>query len=118
MTQNGVILTATGDLLRMAAKPYDFSADGAFDSGTETIRTDVPIPAYNQNFHNTDTKHHRWNGSAWVLITSTTEYNHRSSQSGAPTTTPGRIGFTNIDTSNGTVYVSTGTASSSDWTAV
>ena len=42
MTQNGVILTASGNLLR--AGNCDFSADGSFDGGTETYKTDVPFP--------------------------------------------------------------------------
>jgi len=43
-TQNGVIETATGDLLR-AAPGVDFTTDGSFDSDIETFKTDVPFPA-------------------------------------------------------------------------
>jgi len=63
--ENGVIQTATGDLLR--AGFCDFENDGAFDSGTETYRTDIPIPSKIKG----DTENsvfHRWNGSAWVEI--------------------------------------------------
>ena len=47
-----------------------------------------------------------------------TQYSLISSQSGAPSSTPGRVGEVNVDTSSTTVYVSTGTSSSADWTAV
>lgn len=45
-----------------------------------------------------------------------TQYSLISSQAGAPTTTPSRVGLTNIDITNGNTYVSTGTTSSADWT--
>lgn len=64
-TMNGVIITATGDLDRCGY--CDFENDGSFDSGTETIKTDIP--------NNLSVKHgatfpfHRWDGSAWVEVT-------------------------------------------------
>ena len=65
-TKNGVIITSTGDLLRAGFS--DFQNDGTFDSGTESYRTDVPMGAKTKgNPDNAD--FHRWNGSAWVLIT-------------------------------------------------
>jgi len=66
-TQNGVIDTSSGDLKRAAAKPYDFENDGGFDGDTETIRTDVPMPA-NRSGDCCETQMHRWNGSSWVLV--------------------------------------------------
>ena len=47
-----------------------------------------------------------------------TQYSLISTQVGAPSSTPGRVGEVNIDTSGPTVYVSTGTSSSGDWTDV
>ena len=44
-----------------------------------------------------------------------TQYSLISSQAGAPSSTPSRVGLINIDTTNTNAYVSTGTASSSDW---
>lgn len=41
-----------------------------------------------------------------------------SSGSGAPATTPGKVGDIYIDTSNAKVYVATGTSSSADWKIV
>lgn len=41
-----------------------------------------------------------------------------SSGTGAPGTTPSKIGDIYVDTAVPKVYVSTGTASASDWTAV
>ena len=40
MGYEGVIETATGDLLRCGYT--DFANDGSFDAATESIRTDVP----------------------------------------------------------------------------
>ena len=60
---NGVYLTATGDLLR--AGEVDFSAAPDFAGGTETVRTDVPLPAL---IVNRADPHHRWNGAAWVTV--------------------------------------------------
>lgn len=62
MTQNGVIETATGDLLR--AGFCDFSTDGAFDPSKEAVRTDVPFPATARG----SGAWHRWDGSAWVVV--------------------------------------------------
>jgi hypothetical protein len=45
-----------------------------------------------------------------------TQYSLISSQAGVPSSTPSRVGETNVDTTNDNVYHSTGTASSSDWT--
>jgi hypothetical protein len=61
---NGVIETATGDLLR--AGYTDFSADGSFDSGTESYRTDVPLNAATKNSPNDDGTWSRWDGSDWI----------------------------------------------------
>jgi hypothetical protein len=44
-----------------------------------------------------------------------TQYSLISSQAGAPSSTPSRVGEINIDTTNDDVYISKGTASSSDW---
>ena len=64
----GVINTVSGDLLRCGF--CDFENDGSFDSGTETQRTDVPFPAYTESDPKVATgEFHRWNGSAWVLVT-------------------------------------------------
>ena len=47
-----------------------------------------------------------------------TQYSLISSQSGAPSSTPSRVGEVNIDTDNDNAYIATGTASSADWTLV
>jgi hypothetical protein len=65
VTQNGVIETSTGDLLR--AGFCDFQNDGSFDSATQSYRTDVPVPALARG-HVGETQMHRWNGSAWVEV--------------------------------------------------
>ena len=65
MLQNGVIETATGDLLR--AGFCDFESDGSFDAGTETMRTDCPCPA-NIRGDPEETQMHQWTGSAWQLV--------------------------------------------------
>ena len=44
-----------------------------------------------------------------------TQYSLISSQAGVPSSTPSRVGLTNIDTTNNNAYVSTDTASSADW---
>ena len=62
---NGVIETATGDLLR--AGFCDFATDGSFNPGTETIRTDVPRPAMIRR-SGAPGDHRRWDGGAWVLV--------------------------------------------------
>lgn len=62
MTQNGVIETATGDLLR--AGFCDFSSDGAFDPSRESVRADVPFPATARG----GVAWHRWNGNAWIVV--------------------------------------------------
>jgi hypothetical protein len=62
---NGVIETATGDLLRWGFG--DFATDGAFNSETETIRTDAPEPSKARGQHG-EAQMHRWNGSAWTLV--------------------------------------------------
>lgn len=66
MTMNGVIETTTGDLLR-AGVNVDFVNDGSFDAGTETIRTDVPMPPKRKGQRGVANKH-RWNGSAWAEV--------------------------------------------------
>jgi len=66
MSQNGVIETATGDLLRCGFA--DFENDGTFDGGTESYRTDVPVPANTRNCRDDDDKYHQWDGDAWQLV--------------------------------------------------
>lgn len=44
-----------------------------------------------------------------------TQYSLLSSQAGAPSSTPTRVGNINIDTTNDKVYIATDTASSADW---
>lgn len=62
MNQNGVIETATGDLLR--AGFCDFQNDGSFDSSKESYRTDVPFPAQPRS----GVEWHRWDGNAWIMV--------------------------------------------------
>lgn len=47
-----------------------------------------------------------------------TQYPLISSQAGAPSSTPSRVGEVNVDTTADTAYVATGIASSADWTDV
>jgi hypothetical protein len=65
VNKNGVIETATGDLLR--AGYCDFENDGSFDPDTETYRTDVPDAARVRG-DDASTVMHRWTGSAWTLV--------------------------------------------------
>jgi len=65
MTQNAVIETSSGDLLR--AGFADFENDGSFDSGTESYRTDCPHPGLIKG-QSGESNMHRWNGSAWVEV--------------------------------------------------
>lgn len=44
-----------------------------------------------------------------------TQYPYITSQAGAPTSTPNRVGLINIDTTNDKVYIAVDTSSSSDW---
>ena len=62
---NGVIETATGDLLR--AGYCDFENDGSFNPATETLRIDVPDPAKVRGniYHATM---YRLDGAAWVEV--------------------------------------------------
>jgi len=62
---NGVIETATGDLLRAGFS--DFENDGSFDGATETFVTNVPSPFYIRGNGNNGV-YHRWNGSAWIEV--------------------------------------------------
>lgn len=64
--QDGVIETSSGNLLRYG-KGVDFLNDGSFDSGTESIRNDVPALAL-RVFQSEASQNHNWNGSAWVLV--------------------------------------------------
>ena len=68
MSHNGVIETASGDLLR-AGWGVDFN-DAAFDPGTQSIRTDVPFPGHLKGGGNANM--HRWNGAAWVEVPNVT----------------------------------------------
>jgi hypothetical protein len=65
MVSNGVIETATGDLVRCGF--CDFSASDDFDSETETYKTDVPHPGKVRGDPD-EAKMHRWNGSSWVEV--------------------------------------------------
>ncbi len=47
-----------------------------------------------------------------------TQYSLISSQAGAPSSTPGRVGEVNVDTTADAAYVAVGTASSADWVIV
>ena len=62
---NGVIKTATGDLLR--AGYTDFSTSPDFDEGTESYRTDVLVPALPRR-PGMGGNMHRWNGAAWIEV--------------------------------------------------
>ena len=62
---NGVIETATGDLLR--AGYCDFVTDGSLNVGTETVKTDVPcLPKAKGK--NGLTAMHRWTGTEWIEV--------------------------------------------------
>ncbi len=63
--QNGLILKASGDLIR--AGFADFTSDGDYNAATHEQRADVPYPAHVKG-HNVTKDHHRWDGAAWVLI--------------------------------------------------
>ena len=65
MTHNGVIDTATGDLLR--AGYCDFTNDGSFDVGAETVLLSVPFPPKVIGDPH-ETQMHRWDGAAWILV--------------------------------------------------
>jgi len=72
----------------------------------------------------------KFNGAAWTTAAGVTDhgaltgladddhtqYSLISSQAGAPATTPSRVGEINIDVTADEPYISTDTASSSDWT--
>lgn len=64
-TYNGVIETASGDLLRSGF--CDFENDGSFNGATESYRTDVPFPAKIKGAPE-ETQMHQWNGSSWDLV--------------------------------------------------
>jgi len=64
---NGVIETATGDLLRMGY--CDFENDGSFDAGTQTYKTDIPEGSVRKKKNGGD--YTNWNGSAYVTISRT-----------------------------------------------
>lgn len=80
---------------------------------------------YNEN----NNRMYVYNGTAWVTFGSTmdhgalqgltdddhTQYTLISSGSGAPGSTPGRVGELYIDTTADRAYISTGTSSSADW---
>lgn len=65
MPINGVVETATGDLIR--AGYTDFENDGTFDPLTETYLTNVPVPAFVRRIGRGG-RMHRWNGSSWALV--------------------------------------------------
>jgi len=60
---NGVIETATGDLLRMGCT--DFANDGSFDSATETVVTDISDRLLIRD-DPWSSSYHSWNGNQWV----------------------------------------------------
>ncbi len=70
----GVIVTATGDLVRAGYVDFDSFPD--FECGTESVRTDVLQPAFVKNTFNGVVsaidpdfdKFHRWNGSSWITV--------------------------------------------------
>lgn len=68
MTQNGVVETATGDLLR--AGFCNFKDDGSFDAASETYRTDVPFPAKTKGSEDHSDMHRSAgpDGTAWTEV--------------------------------------------------
>jgi len=65
---NGVIQISTGDLLRAGFTSFA----GQFDAATEQERTDIPQPARVRGRRDTGETFHRWNGTAWVMVTQPT----------------------------------------------
>ncbi len=65
MTQNGVIETASGDLLRSGF--CDFEHDGSFEPSTETHMSNVPFPSKCKGDEG-ETKMDRWNGLEWIEV--------------------------------------------------
>jgi len=63
--KNGVIETSTGNLKRSGF--CNFLNDGSFDSGSETIRTDISLDSKVFDGEE-ESQYSRWNGSDWVLI--------------------------------------------------
>ena len=63
MTQNGVINTTTGNLLR-SGSGVDFENDSSFNGGSETYKTDVPFPNKIEG-DSDETMVTHWTGSVW-----------------------------------------------------
>lgn len=61
---NGVIETATGNLLRAG---FGDMNDSAFDAGTESIRNDVPEPPM-VKYQLGNTLMHQWDGVNWITV--------------------------------------------------
>ena len=59
-TQNGVIETATGDLLRCGRCTFTAGAG-------ETLKDNVPVPGYRRKCGEPG-QYDRWNGAAWVKV--------------------------------------------------
>lgn len=91
------------------------TAPSTTDKETVVTLTRVGTTVY--GFHNTsnNSDHGALSG---LSDDDHTQYSLISSGAGAPGSTPSRVGEIYIDTTNDNAYVSTGTASSSDWTLV
>jgi hypothetical protein len=63
--KNGVIDTATGDLLRCGY--CDFENDGSFNPVVEAIRNDAPEVSPVMRVGESGT-YKRWNGTVWVDV--------------------------------------------------
>jgi hypothetical protein len=102
-------------------KTIDGDVNTLQDIGTGSLKTKTGIDAaVVTGTAGTSGNLSSWNGDgdlvdAGLAITSTPVI---SSQAGAPGTTPSKIGDININTTAPAVYISTGTASSADWTIV
>jgi len=69
---SGYYDNATGDLLACGFYDDEADWDNERDTGTTTVRTDVPIPAQtlSDTFAFPD-DFHRWNGTAWEIVART-----------------------------------------------
>ena len=71
---------------------------------------------FNGEFHLGTAADH--GGLVGLLDDDHTQYSLLSSQAGAPSSTPTRVGEVNVDLTNDRAYISTDTASSADWDKV